>query len=159
MSNTPATGEPAVGEPAVGEPALLRGAAWVAAGAVGGMILRSVVTAVTGRVLPDGQMWVILGINVLGAFLLGVLRAALGPRRPLLYLAVGTGVLGGFTTYSAFAAPLVPVSPGAVPVVVGDIAATLVLGPVAALLGLAVPPRLLGYGGLGRPRPLGRSTC
>ena len=52
----------------------------------------------------------VLGINLLGAFLLGLLLERLvragsddGPRRDLRLL-LGTGVLGGFTTYSALAA-------------------------------------------------------
>ncbi|MBP1299995.1 MULTISPECIES: CrcB family protein [unclassified Curtobacterium] len=57
----------------------------------------------------DGISWTILGINVVGAFCLGVLLEALahaGPdlgRRRALRLFVGTGVLGGFTTYSTLA--------------------------------------------------------
>ena len=52
---------------------------------------------------------VILLINVVGAFLLGLLLERLargGPdtgRRRLVRLSVGTGFLGGFTTYSALA--------------------------------------------------------
>jgi fluoride ion exporter CrcB/FEX len=49
------------------------------------------------------------GINVIGAFLLGVLLEFLADRSPdigwsrRMRLAVGTGGLGGFTTYSALA--------------------------------------------------------
>jgi CrcB protein len=52
---------------------------------------------------------VIVAINVVGAFLLGLLLetlAGLGPdegRRRSVRLLLGTGVLGGFTTYSALA--------------------------------------------------------
>ncbi|WEG08709.1 CrcB family protein [Microbacterium horticulturae] len=61
--------------------------------------------------LPEwgGMPWPILLINVVGAFLLGWLLAALarrGPdvgRRRAVRLFAGTGVLGGFTTYSTFA--------------------------------------------------------
>lgn len=51
----------------------------------------------------------IFGINIVGAFLLGVLLEALvrrGPdkgRRRTMRLLLGTGGLGGFTTYSALA--------------------------------------------------------
>ena len=44
-----------------------------------------------------------IAVNIVGAFLLGVLVARLDGRRPGLRLLVGTGVLGGFTTYSGFA--------------------------------------------------------
>ncbi|PXA71796.1 CrcB family protein [Cryobacterium arcticum] len=56
-----------------------------------------------------GVAVVIVGINVVGAFLLGLLLETLarrGPddgRRRSMRLLLGTGVLGGFTTYSALA--------------------------------------------------------
>lgn len=56
---------------------------------------------------PPGQFpWATFAINVTGAFLLGALVEALvvappGPRRAL-QLAFGTGMLGGYTTYSTF---------------------------------------------------------
>jgi len=56
-----------------------------------------------------GVAVVIMGINLVGAFLLGLLLETLarrGPddgRRRTLRLLLGTGVLGGFTTYSALA--------------------------------------------------------
>ncbi len=57
----------------------------------------------------DGVPWVIFVINVCGAFLLGLLLDSLA-RRGLtrgrartMRLLLGTGVLGGFTTYSALA--------------------------------------------------------
>ena len=56
-----------------------------------------------------GVAVVTVGINLLGAFLLGLLLETLsrrgpdtGGRRTLRFL-LGTGVLGGFTTYSALA--------------------------------------------------------
>ncbi|MCX7520878.1 CrcB family protein [Microbacterium sp. STN6] len=61
--------------------------------------------------VPDfgGLPTTIFGINVVGAFLLGLLLETLalaGPDaggRRVLRLLVGTGMLGGFTTYSTFA--------------------------------------------------------
>ena len=56
-----------------------------------------------------GVPWAVLGINLLGAFLLGLLLSALtvrGPETPLrrdIRIFAGTGILGGFTTYSALA--------------------------------------------------------
>lgn len=48
--------------------------------------------------------WATFAINVAGSFLLGLLVAALAARGgdERLRLALGTGVLGGFTTYSTF---------------------------------------------------------
>jgi CrcB protein len=42
-------------------------------------------------------------INIVGSFLLGLVVGGLDGRHPHLRVFVGTGVLGGFTTYSAFA--------------------------------------------------------
>ena len=44
-----------------------------------------------------------MGVNVLGSFVLGIVVGRLGDRHPLARAFLGTGVLGGFTTYSAFA--------------------------------------------------------
>ena len=78
--------------------------------ALGGAIGTGV-RAVLADAFPahDGVSRVILAINVVGAFCLGLLLEALahrGPdvgRRRTLRLVVGTGVLGGFTTYSTLA--------------------------------------------------------
>ncbi|KTR41398.1 membrane protein [Curtobacterium oceanosedimentum] len=78
--------------------------------ALGGAIGTGVRAALAAA-LPsvDGISWTILAINVVGAFCLGLLLETLahaGPdtgRRRALRLFVGTGVLGGFTTYSTLA--------------------------------------------------------
>lgn len=73
--------------------------ALVAAGGALGTLARygatSHLDAVEG--LPVG----VLAVNVVGAFVLGVLTSTVVSSRTRLLL--GTGVLGGFTTYSAFA--------------------------------------------------------
>lgn len=85
-----------------------------------------------------------LAINVLGSFLLGAVVGAFGDRRPRLRAFLGTGVLGGFTTYSAFAAHVVTTSTAA-PVVGMALAAVSVFGGVvAAALGLSVGRRAAG---------------
>jgi CrcB protein len=57
-------------------------------------------------VLPDSAStfpWTTFGINVVGCFLLALLPAAPVVRRhPLLPPFLGTGLLGGFTTMSAY---------------------------------------------------------
>lgn len=56
--------------------------------------------------------WATLLVNLVGAFLLGLLLERLSragaetPARQLARLGLGTGVLGGFTTYSALALEL-----------------------------------------------------
>ncbi len=98
-------------------------------------------------------------INVVGAFILGVLLEALALRGPdegirrNLRLFVGTGILGGFTTYSAFAVDTDGLLTS------NDLAgslvyavATIVIGALASLAGIALAAR---YHGPARP---GRSS-
>lgn len=87
----------------------------------------------------------ILGVNVLGAFLLGLLLERLagaavvgrsGVRLLRLRLLAGTGFLGGFTTYSALAADtvlLLAEHPGRA---VGYALGTVLLGAGATVLGI-----------------------
>ena len=81
----------------------------------------------------DGFPWAIFVINLLGSFALGLLVTLLGarpetPRRRDIRLFAGTGLIGGFTTYSAVAvdttllfeaSPVVGVAYGLISVVVG----------------------------------------
>lgn len=73
----------------------------VAVGGAVGAMLRHTLTLGGGD--ATGFPWTTFGINVGGAFLLGLLPAAAWVRRhPLLPPLLGTGVLGGFTTLSAW---------------------------------------------------------
>lgn len=82
----------------------------VALVALGGAV-GTAARAVLAQALPavDGISWTILAINIVGAFCLGLLLESLalrGPdvgRRRTVRVVVGTGVLGGFTTYSTLA--------------------------------------------------------
>lgn len=80
-------------------------------------------------------------INVCGSLLLGLLvgvtvRRASTPR--LVRPALGTGVLGGFTTFSTFAVEADRlISTGHAATAAGYLAATLVAGAAAAAVGLA----------------------
>ncbi|MFK4835023.1 fluoride efflux transporter FluC [Microbacterium sp. ZW T2_14] len=74
--------------------------ATVAGGAIG-VLARALIIQPVGD--PAAVVWATLGINVAGSLLLGVVVGWLDDRRPLLRAALGTGALGGFTTYSAFA--------------------------------------------------------
>ncbi|VDC26360.1 fluoride efflux transporter FluC [Pseudogemmobacter humi] len=65
----------------------------VALGGAAGSVLRHLTVA------AFGAPWAVAAINVLGSFLIGLTYVLLGPRfSPF----VMTGVLGGFTTFSAF---------------------------------------------------------
>jgi len=53
---------------------------------------------------PTGFPWATFVTNVLGCFAIGLLLTRLTPRsHPLLRPFLGTGILGGFTTFSTFA--------------------------------------------------------
>jgi CrcB protein len=80
-------------------------------------------------------------VNVVGSLLLGVLVAGWTDAkwvRPFL----GTGVLGGFTTFSALALETDRLVDHAPAVAVLDLALSLVLGLLAALAGLRLGERL-----------------
>ncbi|WP_231902739.1 fluoride efflux transporter FluC [Microbacterium sp. TNHR37B] len=90
---------------------------------------------------------VTLAVNLLGSFLLGVVVASLTERHPRWRLFLGTGVMGGFTTYSAFAVQAVSTA-GAAPVVGLALVAVSVLGGViAAAWGLVVGRRFASPAG------------
>lgn len=102
---------------------------------VGGMAGVAARAAIVLPFAPDAHPLAVpattLGINLLGSFLLGALVGRLGPRRPLLRAFAGTGVLGGFTTYSAFAVQTVETF-AAAPLVGVALALVSVVGGVAA---------------------------
>ena len=81
-------------------------------------------------------------INIVGAGLLGLLverlaRRQPGPRERRLGLLLGTGFLGGFTTYSALAVDTVAlVRAGATGPATAYAVGTLLLGAVATWLGI-----------------------
>ncbi|MWB99477.1 CrcB family protein [Agromyces seonyuensis] len=87
--------------------ALARSALLVFLGGCLGVALRFVLEAVWPAA-SGAWPWTTFAINLAGAFLLGLLLETLargGPDEGLrrsLRLGVGTGVLGGFTTYSTF---------------------------------------------------------
>jgi len=90
-----------------------------------------------------------LMINLVGAFLLGVLLERLGrataepERRRLVRLFAGTGFLGGFTTYSALATEVVQLGQaGLAAQAVAYALGTVLLGAVASLAGILAGARL-----------------
>ncbi len=78
---------------------------WVALGGAIGSALRFGVNTAAPRLLGTGFPWATLTVNVVGSFLMGLLSAFLAEKfadQPDLRLFLTTGVLGGFTTFSAF---------------------------------------------------------
>ena len=78
----------------------------VALGGAIGASCRHLVNALAVRFLGPGFPVGTLSVNVLGGFLMGALAGFLALRYPGggqgLRLFLGTGILGGFTTFSAF---------------------------------------------------------
>jgi CrcB protein len=77
----------------------------VAAGGAIGASLRYFAAAVTHAVLGEGFPYGTLMVNVLGSLLIGYLLVLLpesDEQLPMMRLLLVTGILGGFTTYSAF---------------------------------------------------------
>lgn len=104
------------------------------------------------RVFPDGPglPTTTFLINLLGAFALAVLIESLALRGPdaghrrVLRLTLGTGVLGGFTTYSALAVQTdALVRDGHAATALAYAAGTVALGLVASLAGIRVTRREL----------------
>lgn len=132
---------------------------FVVAGGAVGTALRDLIERMAPAE-PGSIPWQTAGINVAGAFLLGVLLEALLPRltrsdgdavglparRQALRYALGTGLLGGFTTYSTFVLEVLRLGRDGH----GWLAAGYALGSVAA--GFAVA--LLGMAGVARLRGL-----
>jgi CrcB protein len=77
----------------------------VALGSAAGGVLRHAVTEATTRLVGPGFPWGTLLVNTSGSLAMGAaaaLAVGAGGWSPLTRHAVMTGVLGGFTTFSAF---------------------------------------------------------
>lgn len=98
----------------------------------------------------SGIPWATLTVNVSGAFLLGVLLGALlrqretppvqeSPRAHAARLGLGTGVLGGFTTYSAVSLELHDqLMAGHLVLAVSYGVGSVLLGVLASVLGIVL---------------------
>lgn len=78
---------------------------WICLGGAIGTGARYLLSGWLLRAAGPGFPWGTLAVNVLGSFLLGILmQVSLTTELipPTLRLALATGVLGGFTTYSTF---------------------------------------------------------
>jgi len=122
---------------------------WIvpAAVALGGMAGASARYGVSRLItVPAGGFpWATLTVNVTGAFAIGLLVAVLTAHRSqslLLRALLGTGVLGGYTTFSTLSVETdVLVKDGRTGIAIAYIAATLVAGLAAVALGAAAGRR------------------
>ena len=122
----------------------------IAVVALGGMVGTTARYALTSAVgsSANGFPTATLIENVLGSFLLGALlegllrRGAESPRGRVLRLGLGTGVLGGFTTFSALAFELERLlANGQVTMALVYAVTSLVLGVLACVGGIALAAR------------------
>jgi CrcB protein len=114
------------------------------AAAVGG-VLGALARWGLGTALPHAAgawPWAVLLINLTGCLALGVLIAAVFPRHPgsrWLRPFLGTGVLGGYTTFSTFAVDAVQLTDAGRPWAAGGyVVASVVGGLLAAAAGVAL---------------------
>lgn len=94
--------------------------------------------------LPGTFPWGTLAANVTGSFALGVLLYEArfsGLLAPETRLAIGTGFISSFTTYSTFAAQTANLTPK---LAAANVAANYVLGVLAVLLGRHVVREVVG---------------
>lgn len=119
---------------------------WVALGSAAGGVARYAIARLWPTV-PAGWPLATMAVNVVGSFAIGWLsallasRAAAGGATETLRVFLMTGVLGGFTTYSAFALETVTLgSSGEMLRAAAYVVVTVVLCLAAALAGRALGP-------------------
>ena len=89
------------------------------------------------RLFGPGFPWGTFAVNVLGSFLMGILVIVLSRTGNVAAPFLMTGVLGGFTTFSAFSLDAVTLwERGAAVAAVGYVGASVVVSLLALLAGL-----------------------
>lgn len=124
---------------------------WVCLGGAVGSGARWIAYQLVWTRLPDGRPWIAtLAVNLSGSFLIALLAETTSRSswmHPELRLALATGVLGGFTTYSTFnQETLRLLDAGHTRNAVAYVAATVLGALLAGLLGLRLG-RVLVAGG------------
>lgn len=74
----------------------------VALGGAVGSVTRFGVGLAAARLFGLAFPWGTLVVNIIGGLAMGLMAARIAPDNENLRLLVGTGLLGGFTTFSAF---------------------------------------------------------
>lgn len=121
---------------------------WVALGGALGAALRYLGAGLAMRMMGPGFPWGTLAVNVIGSVLIGVLAALLLERAPSsgpsAWAAFAiTGVLGGFTTFSAFSLDAITLlERGRVAAAGGYILGSVALSIAGLWLGLTLARRL-----------------
>ena len=109
---------------------------WIALGGATGSVLRALV----GLALRTSFPWATLLINILGSCLMGVLVELLAQKGGMRFAPfLLTGILGGFTTFSAFSLDAVVIWQRSETVLAaGYVLGSVVLSIGALLLGMAL---------------------
>ena len=120
----------------------------VALGGAIGASLRHGAGLAALRLAPGGWPWATFFVNVTGSLAMGIvigwlaLKGAEGGQNLRLFLA--TGVLGGFTTFSAFSLEVADmIQDGAMTKAAGYAGASVLLGVAALFIGLWLARRML----------------
>ena len=122
----------------------------VAAGGAFGAVARYGVGALASRLVPAASWpWATLTVNVAGGLLMGLLTGWLafrgGAQGEALRLFVAVGVLGGFTTFSAFSLETaLMIERRQFAMAGGYVALSVVLSVAALFVGLMVARRAFG---------------
>lgn len=106
-----------------------------------GGLLRWLVGIAALRALGPGLPWGTLAVNVVGCFVMGLVAALVVSRLPgeTVRLFLTTGLLGGFTTFSAFSLEAVALwERGALGLAAAYVAASVSLSLAALVAGLAL---------------------
>lgn len=110
----------------------------VAIGGAVGSVARYGVGVAAARWFGLGFPWGTLAVNVLGGLAIGVLAARVGPEQENLRLALGVGLIGGFTTFSAFSLETVRLMAHQPGLAALYVSASLVLSVGACWMGLTL---------------------
>ena len=112
----------------------------VALGGAIGATLRWLTGLLTLRVMGQGFPWGTVTVNIAGSFLMGVLVVALADRGGLRAAPfLMTGLLGGFTTFSAFSLDAVALMErGEFSLAAAYVGGSVILGLAALVLGMSV---------------------
>ena len=127
-------------------PSFLASSLLVASGGAVGAWLRYVFGRATAGMIGASAAaafpWATLAINLIGSFAMGLLAGRLatyGPEGESLRLALGVGVLGGFTTFSAFSLETVALAQrGAIGLAALYAGISLIGGIAGLIAGLAI---------------------
>ncbi len=114
----------------------------VALGGAVGASLRHLTSLMTLRWFGPGFPWGTLTVNILGSFLMGVFIELLARKfdsSQELRLLIATGIMGGFTTFSAFSLDVAVMwERGATLTAAGYVLASVALSILALFAGLAL---------------------